>query len=130
MAAENAAAGNGEAGFTLLEVVVALVASAFILAVVMNGAVTAREREGMARTKAEAVLLAQDLIAASVPAPLSLGARSGRAGKLSWEMQETAAAGDPGGRFVLTALSVAVRDAQGRLLFEGQTRSLKPAVRR
>lgn len=120
---------GAEGGFTLLEVLVALVASALILAVVMSGAVTAREREVMARTKAQAVLLAGDLIAAAVPAPLALGVRGGRQGNLSWEVRETAAASDPAGRFILTSLSVAVSDAQGRLLFEGQTRSLKPAAR-
>jgi prepilin-type N-terminal cleavage/methylation domain-containing protein len=114
-----------EAGFTLVEVLVALVVSALLLAIVSNGAVSARERERAAAQKREAALVARDLAARSSVLPLAPGERSGAEGKLAWMVTESIAASDPRGRFVLAALRVRVAGPGGAALFDAETRVLK-----
>ena len=116
-----------ERGFTLIEVLVALVATSLILGIVMEGALLARQREKAAEQKREAVLLASHLVAEARAAVFVPAVRAGRAGGLAWEVRETAAAADPRGVFVLSAIAVGVRGADGRLLFGGETRALKSA---
>ena len=119
-----------ERGFTLVEVLVALVASALLLAVVMNGAVGAREREAIARDRSEAVLIARDLMTRAAAGPFTEGVRRGKEGRLDWAVTERAAAADPRGRFVLAGLSIEVSDKAGRRLLRAETRQLKVAPER
>jgi prepilin-type N-terminal cleavage/methylation domain-containing protein len=115
-----------QAGFTLVEVLVALVATALILGIVVEGALLARQREKAAEMRREAVLLAGHLAAEARAAPFAVAARAGQEGALRWEVREQASAADPRGRFVLAAITVAVRSAEGRDLFGAETRVLKP----
>lgn len=115
-----------EAGFTLMEVLVALVATSLILGIVMEGALLARQREQAAEERREAVLLAGHLVAEARAAAFAPAIRAGREGGLAWEVRESAATADPRGRFVLAGIGVEVRGAEGRLLFGGETRALKP----
>lgn len=114
-----------EGGFTLVEVLVALVATSLILGIVMEGALLARQREKAAEERREAVLLAGHLVAEARTAVFAPSTRAGRDGPLSWEVQENAALADPRGRFVLAAIRVGIRSSQGRLLFDAETRALK-----
>lgn len=114
-------------GFTLIEVLVALVASGLLLAVVMNGAVGARERQAFARDRGEAVLIARDLMTRAAAAPFAQGVRRGDEGRLRWTLTERAAAADPRGRFVLAGLAIEVSDRGGRRLLRAETRQLKVA---
>lgn len=111
-------------GFTLVEVLVALVVSALLLAILMSGDIAARERLGLAEQRREAVLLARELLARASILPFVASERRGASGKLAWEVRESAAARDPRGRFVLAALAVEVRRGE-TLLFAGETRALK-----
>ena len=115
-----------QSGFTLVEVLVALVATSLILGIVMEGALLARQREKAAEERREAVLLAGHLVAEARAAAFAAASRTGRDGTLSWEVRESAAAADPRGRFVLSGISVAIRSDEGRLLFGAETRALKP----
>jgi len=117
--------GEAEGGFTLIEVLVALVATSLILGIVTEGAVLARRREKTAEMKREAVLLAGHLLAETRAAAFAPAVRSGREGAMNWEVRETAAAADPRGQFVLSGIAVGVRAPDGRLLFAGETRALK-----
>lgn len=112
-------------GFTLVEVLVALVASGILLAVVMNGAVGAREREAHARDRSQAVLVARDLMTRAAAGPFADGVRQGEDGRLRWTLAERAAAADPRGQFVLAGLTLEVADASGRRLIRAETRQLK-----
>jgi prepilin-type N-terminal cleavage/methylation domain-containing protein len=115
-------------GFTLVEVLVALVATSMLLAIVMNGALMAKERGNRAAERREAALLARHLITRATAAPFAQGMRRGSEGDLSWEVIESVSAADPRGRFLLADLSVAVKDDGGRLLFSGTTRRIKEAA--
>lgn len=114
-------------GFTLVEVLVALVASGFLLAVVMNGAVGAREREAFARDRSQAVLIARELMTRAAAGPFAQGVRQGEEGRLRWTLSESAAATDPRGQLVLAGLTLEIADRSGRRLFRGETRQLKVA---
>ena len=115
-----------EAGFTLVEVLVALVATSLLLAIIMNGAVEAREREARAEARREAALLARELVARTGVAPFSDATRQGEVRGLRWTVSETAAARDPRSRFILSAIAVTVRSDDDVLLFSGETRRIKP----
>jgi prepilin-type N-terminal cleavage/methylation domain-containing protein len=112
-------------GFTLVEVLVALVITALLLSIVVNGAVSAREREQVADAKREAALLARDLAARTSILPFEPGRRRGTQGGLAWTVTESVAAADPRGRHVLAAIEVKVAGAAGAALFAGETRALK-----
>jgi prepilin-type N-terminal cleavage/methylation domain-containing protein len=116
-------------GFTLIEVLVTLVATGLLLAIVMNGALLARERAVRAAQSREAVLLARHLLAAKAVRPFAPGNAQGRDGDLSWSLDERPLATDPRGIWVLSRIGVAIMSANGATLFEGETRKLKRAAR-
>ncbi|WP_114952126.1 type II secretion system protein [Sphingosinicella terrae] len=112
-------------GFTLVEVLVALVATGFLLAIVMNGALLARDREAKAAATADAVMLARHLLATRVAAPYAPGRAQGVEGELSWTMTERPLASDPRGLWVLSGVGVVVASGSGHRLIEAEARKLK-----
>lgn len=119
---------RGESGFTLIEVLVALVVSGFLLAIVMNGAVLARDRAVKAAESREAVLLARHLLNRATMEPYTAETERGREGALGWSLSESPVMTDPRGLWVLAELRVGVTGRSGALLFEGRTRKLKRAI--
>lgn len=114
-------------GFTLVEVLVALVVTSLLLAIVMNAAITAKTRSVRAAERAAAVQLAGTLATEHVVAPFSPTEAKGKDGSLAWSVSEQIVASDPRGFFILSEIVVTIRNAQGARLFVGTTRKLKPA---
>lgn len=113
-----------ERGFTLVEVLVALVVSALLLAVVMDGSRLARDRADRAAEKREGVLLASHLLRRAAVAPFVADARTGSEGDLEWRLTREAVAADPRGLFVLARIAVEIRGRGGRPVFDAETRRL------
>jgi prepilin-type N-terminal cleavage/methylation domain-containing protein len=116
-------------GFTLIEVLVALVVTALILGIVMNAALQAKTRAVAAQDKQEAVMLARSLIAGRAVAPFDPVARRGEAGRLRWSVSERSLAADPRALFLLTEIDVSVRNAGGAAVAALKLRKIKPAPR-
>ncbi len=118
-----------ESGFTLVEILVALVVTSFLLAIVMNASVTASDRGNKALARREAVLLAQAVVTRATVAPLSEGTRKGTAGQLEWSVEERIVMPVPRSLFALVAIKVTVENDRGVQLFSAETRKLKAIVR-
>ena len=114
-----------ERGFTLVEVLVALVVTSLILAIVMNASLQAKARAVAALDKEEALILARGLIAERSVAPFAAGARSGRSGSLEWRIEEEAIAGDRTRQFVLARIQASVRNEAGASLATLEARKIK-----
>lgn len=116
-------------GFTLVEVLVALVVTALLLGIVVSGATQAAKREKHSAHKREALLIARERLASASARPFQPGLTRGTAGKLAWEISETIVAADPARHHVLARLSIAISSGSTPLL-SAATRKLKPAGRR
>jgi len=111
-------------GFTLVEVIVALVITALLLSIVMAGALEAKARGRVNQERREAVLLARSLAATAVAAKFEPGIKDGEAGNLKWRTEESALARDPRGFFVLSRIRLNVSNDKATL-FTAETRKLK-----
>jgi prepilin-type N-terminal cleavage/methylation domain-containing protein len=116
------------AGFTLIEVVVALTITSLILMLTMNGALEAKERQRRADERDEAVLLAASLVTQQSAIQAGPSERTGKTARLSWTLTETELARDPRGYFVLDRIEVRLFDRNGKPLYAVATRKLKPSV--
>ena len=119
---------GSERGFTLIEVLVALVATGLLLAIIMNGALLARERGVRAAEAREAVMIARHLLASGAARPFEPASTEGRDGGLRWRLSEQPLVRDPRGIWVLSRIGVEVAGSNGAILFSGETRKLKRAV--
>lgn len=115
----------GESGFTLVEVLVALVASALILAIVLEGASMARLRERKAEHERAAVFLARSLIVERSARPLDIQPVTGSTGPLHWRVTERMIARDGRGFYGLMAIRAEIFDDKDRPIFAVGTRRLK-----
>ena len=93
-----------EAGFTLIEVLVALVMTAFLLVIIMNGAVQAQARAKAIAERREAVRLATALYAERASADFVEGIVSGDEGRIHWHAEEHIVMRDPRGLLVLSEI--------------------------
>lgn len=114
-----------EAGFTLVEVLVALVISAFLLAIVFDGSIAGRQREKLAADRGKAILLADTLLASAATDSYQQGERSGATQGLHWIVTERLASVDPRGTAGLVALEAKVSDRKDRELFSARLLRLK-----
>src|SRR5687767_6029412 len=121
---------SAEHGFTLIEVLVALIVTSLILAIVMNASLQAKARSVAALDKEEAVMLARSLIAGRTVAPFDPAPRSGTAGGLRWTIRERAIAANQNRLLLLAEIEVSVRDAKGVALTTLQARRIKAAPQR
>ena len=78
----------GDRGFTLVEVLVALLATSMLLAIVLDASVLAKSRLRKADTKQMAVLLAESLVRQNAAKPHQPGLVYGTTNGLSWSVAE------------------------------------------
>lgn len=102
---------SSDPGFTLIEVLVALTVSALIVAIAMNAAVSARERERGAVEVQAATLLARNLIERATTEPFASKPRKGTEGGLDWTLTEIPE-GDPllAGRWQRVRINVGIQN--------------------
>ncbi len=113
-------------GFTLVEVLVALIVSSLLLAIVLDGASTGRRRAHVAEEKRLAVLLSDSLLTEAAVKPLGDAPAKGTTNHLSWTVDESVIGSDPRGMFALAVLTATISDGRGHRLFAGELRRIKP----
>jgi prepilin-type N-terminal cleavage/methylation domain-containing protein len=118
----------GSAGFTLVEVLVALVVASLLMAILFNSALGTRDRARKAAQKQAAILLADTLATEAGTGSFAPGTRVGRSGKLEWQVAESALASDPRGFFTLADITVHVTGDQHQTLYALDRRVLKPVA--
>ncbi|MBX9727912.1 MAG: prepilin-type N-terminal cleavage/methylation domain-containing protein [Sphingopyxis sp.] len=116
---------DGEAGFTLVEVLVAFVISAVMLGAILLAVERAGTRSRDVALQAEALVLARSSVETFVMAPYRPGEREGRAGRLSWRAVEDLARADPRGLAGLARLRLTISDDNGRRLLAIERLQLK-----
>ena len=113
------------AGFTLVEVLVALVVSSLLLAIIFDGSATGRRRVKASQESRRALLLADDLLARAAAQPMGTASVQGTSGPLTWSVDENVISRDPRNLSALVELRTAVADDKGHRLFTGALRRLK-----
>jgi prepilin-type N-terminal cleavage/methylation domain-containing protein len=114
-----------QGGFTLVEVLVALVVSALLLAIIFDGSIGGRQREKLAADRGKAILLADTLLASAVADAYQQGERSGVSNGLNWAVTERLALVDPRGTMGLVALEAKVSNRTDHALFSAHLLRLK-----
>lgn len=114
-----------ELGFTLVEVLVALVVTALLMAIVIDGAATARDRNRASAEKREAVLLAQGLLTQASVENFQKTPRSGTSGRLAWQLSENVEKTDRRGIFGLIRIEARIETRKGRPLLAVDTLRIK-----
>lgn len=119
---------HSESGFTLIEVLVALVVTSLLVTVLMDGAVTAISRQNNHILQNQALSIAKSNIEnlrdkAGLPSSLK-----GKQGKLNWVLQETEIARDPREAFVLVEAIIAVGNEDWPAIVTLRKRYLKTQV--
>jgi prepilin-type N-terminal cleavage/methylation domain-containing protein len=120
---------SSEQGFTLVEVLVALVVSAVLLAAISQASGLALARLRLAEQKRLALLNGSDLLTRATVEDYTGKTRSGTTKGLHWTSQEKAVALDPRGLLILARIHVTVSTADGTLLFDRSADRLKAAPR-
>jgi len=110
-----------EAGFTLVEVLVALVVTSLLLAVILQGSSTALRRLRITEDRRDALLYGRYLLMRGSVLDYGGGNGQGREGALSWTSEEQLAGTDQRRLNALMRIHVIVRDASGRSLFDRST---------
>ena len=117
-------ASASDQGFTLIEVLVALVMSAMLMVIVIDGSVSARDRIKKADNKAVAVSIADAVITRAGAMPFVATPQNGRVNDTPWQLTETVESTDRRGLLVLVRFDVAVGGTADRPLFKAQSRKL------
>lgn len=112
-------------GFTLIEVLVALVLTSSLLAVILSGVATASDRASKADLRREAILLAASRFETEAASPLFPGDRKIEAGRLQLAVSEQQIARDPRGFFALVEIRVTVLDRTQRTIHSLTGRKIK-----
>jgi prepilin-type N-terminal cleavage/methylation domain-containing protein len=105
-----------ESGFTLVEVLVAMVVSALLIGILFQGATLARERQAHGQRTISASLLAQSIYAQELNGVALNADKRGTTDGLNWHVRETVILRDPRGFYGLVALQVQIERADGKVL--------------
>lgn len=100
---------SGERGFTLLEVLVALVVAGFLLALLMRGAVEANMRLSAYDMSADNLTRAEQLMAQAIEGQI-LNAQSTEDDETAWTIDHQVIATDQRGQYQLVEISVSAGD--------------------
>ena len=112
-------------GFTLVEVLVALVVSAFLLTILFDGLVTSQERARNQTQAQAALMLAQSLLEDRRDGGAAIANLSGSRDGLVWRLEEREIARDPRQVFVLVGVKAQVGTKISPRLIELQRRFLR-----
>jgi len=112
-------------GFTLVEVLVALVITALLTAIIMDGAVSAKDRSQNQRLQMEALIAARSHVDDLRDQPGEPTRISGESGKIYWALVEREISRDPRGTLVLVAADISVGPADNPSLVILQKRYVK-----
>jgi prepilin-type N-terminal cleavage/methylation domain-containing protein len=114
-----------EAGFTLIEVLVALVVTALLLAVVFQGSSAALGRLHVTEDRRAALLYGRYLLLRGSVLDYGGGNGQGQDGRLNWKSDEHLILTDNRRLNGLMRIHVAVRDAKGHSLFDQSVLRMK-----
>ena len=114
-----------EQGFTLVEVLVALVMAALLTTLLIDGSATARSRTARAAEMQKAVFLARTLLARAAVAPIGTSPAQGATNGFGWIVREQVILPDPRRLYGLVELEASVSSPKGVSLFAARTRRLK-----
>jgi len=118
LSASDEGRGAAKNGFTLIEVLVALVVSSFLIVILLDGSLTAKLAKTRGEAKIQALSIAQEkmdgLRDQSGLAPALTGNKDG----LRWSLTEREVASDPRGLYILVEaeMTVATKDAPKLLI--------------
>ena len=118
-----------ESGFTLVEVLVALVVAALLIAILMDAAVSSKMRHESLVLQTRAMVAANSQIDSFRGSP-GIQSATGNSGGLDWVFEETEIARDPRQIYVLVEASIKVGTSSSPQLFTRKKRYLKPLVER
>lgn len=119
---------GSQSGFTLIEVLVALVITSLLVTILMDGAVTAKSRQKYQMLQSQSLTIAKsniDNLRDTAGPPSSL---KGRQNKLSWALQETEIARDPRGAFILVEATIKAGNEDKPALVMLRKRYLKSLI--
>lgn len=119
---------KSEQGFTLVEVLVALVITSFLVAIILDGSVSAKMRQSNQALQADALFLAKsniDNLRDSTGEPAST---DGKNNKLQWVLQETEVARGPRGAFILVEATIMAGNENKPELIKLKKRYLKSLI--
>lgn len=118
-------ADRADRGFTLVEVLVALLVTAFLLAVISGALETARARDVTADRQARALLIGEELLARRAEGAFLAAEETIEHGRYRARISEEALQEDPRRLFVLSWIRVTVEDSRGQRLYGAELRRLK-----
>lgn len=119
---------HSESGFTLIEVLVALVVSGLLLAAIFQASGLAMARLRVAEQRRLALLDGSYLLTRASVEDFSDATHSGITDGLRWTREERALATDPRGLLVLARIHVTLAGADGAVLFDRSVERLKGAT--
>jgi len=114
-----------DAGFTLVEVLVALVMSAMLLAVIFDGVATARSRSLIVAQRRAGLVLAREQLTRAAVSPYAAESARGISNGQRWQVDERIEARDPRGLLALVVIDVAVSTADGKPVVAFTERRIK-----
>lgn len=117
-----------EQGFTLIEVLVALVASALLVSILLDGAVTAKTRQKNLGLQSNAMVLAQANLGKLRVTAGPASTLTGTDKNLHWSLKETEIASDPRQAFSLVEAQITVGTTDKPKLVKLQKRYLKRLI--
>lgn len=106
---------RAETGFTLIEVLVALVMASVLLVIIMDGAVAARTRQRAATEHQDAVRLAQSILEQARAGGAMAAIDRGSEGGLDWNIARSVIAADRRGIYALIEIRVDITKEGRRL---------------
>lgn len=117
-----------ERGFTLVEVLVALVATAFLVAILLDGSVSAASRQNGNALAQKALAVAQSQIDELHDISDAPARREGEANGVRWALEEREIARDPRGAFILVEATVLAGSEDKPQLVSLQKRYLRSLI--